>query len=150
MSNKQTTRTVRSLFSIEPEKLETPEATQEIADRKLEAKRVVDRLTNIVAEHQRASQPLGASIESSELKIVTTALRDHALGGSGELTLEGCDEILSHCLTRLFEELVEEPSNILYATPTGPDSNRYDAMDISFWIDCLDLLAKRSMPITVK
>jgi hypothetical protein len=79
-------------------------------------------------------------LSAAELSIVTAALRDHAKGGRGELELEDCDEILSHCLTRLYEELVEEPSNILFTTATGPDSIKYDAMDPTFWIECLDLL----------
>ena len=57
-------------------------------------------------------------------------------------TVADYDEIESHCLNRLFEELVEEPSNILYVTPTGPSTTRYDSMDPSFWIECLDLLER--------
>ena len=51
-----------------------------------------------------------------------------------------CDEIHGYCLNRLFDELVEEPSNILFTTKTGPDTIRYDAMNASFWIECLDLM----------
>lgn len=140
MKQDQTNKTVRPLFSVESEEPEILDAKQEIADRKAEAKRVVRRLSNIVVEHHGASLELGVSLGESEIRKVTTALRDHARGGTEGLALDGCDEILSHCLTRLFEELVEEPSNILYVTPTSPDTIRYDAMDSSFWIECLDLL----------
>ena len=74
--------------------------------------------------------------------IVIAALRDHANGGLGTLKLNDYDEIESHCLNRLFEELVEEPSNILYVTPTSPSTTRYNSMDPSFWIECLDLLER--------
>ena len=50
------------------------------------------------------------------------------------------DEIHGYCLNRLFDELVEEPSNILFTTKTGPDSIRYDAMNAKFWLECLDLM----------
>ena len=131
---------MRPLFQIEKEGPNVSGMQEEIADRKLEAKRIVRRLSNIVMEHHEASFDLGVSLGVPEIKIVTSALRDHAQGGAGELALEGCDEILSHCLVRLYEELVEEPSNILYATPMGPDTIRYNAMNASFWIECLDLL----------
>jgi alpha-galactosidase len=53
----------------------------------------------------------------------------------------------THVLTRLFEELVEEPSNILFTTTTGPETTRYDAMDATFWLECLDLMeAYGTMP----
>ena len=50
------------------------------------------------------------------------------------------DEI--HALTRLFEELVEEPSNILFTTITGPETTRYDGMDTALWLECLDAIEK--------
>ena len=81
-----------------------------------------------------------------ELRIVIKALRNHASGGKGTLETDGSDEIRDYCLSRLFEELVEEPSNILYTTSTGPDTVRYDAMETAFWIECLDLLEKNYSP----
>jgi hypothetical protein len=52
------------------------------------------------------------------------------------------DAIHAHVLNRLFEELVEEPSNILYAKPNADGSKPagYQAMDVPFWLECLDLL----------
>ena len=136
--------TVRPLFQIEKEEPILPADKPEIVDRSAEAKRVVKRISNIIEEHRQASLPLGVKLEGSELLVVINALRDHAQGGSGSLELGERDEIQSHCLNRLFEELVEEPSNILYVTKTGPDSTRYDAMDSSFWGECLDLLEKNT------
>lgn len=133
--------TVRPLLQIEEE--EPPADKPEIVDRTAEAKRVVKRISTIIAEHHRASLDIGVKLAGTELGLVIAALRDHAQGGSGALDLSNHDEIQSHCLQRLFEELVEEPSNILYVTQTGPDTSRYDAMDSSFWIECLDLLEKQ-------
>lgn len=140
MESDQSNRTTRQLFFIDSEEQNASEPVQEIVDRKNEAKRIVKRLFHIIEEHHEASLALGVSLGASQLPIVIAALRDHAQGGSGALALDGCDEILSHCLTRLYEELVEEPSNTLYLTPTSPDTIRYDAMNPVFWIECLDLL----------
>lgn len=138
--------TVRPLFQIEENNPSPPADKPEIVDRAVEAKRVVKRISTIIEEHYQASLGLNFELEATELCIVIAALRDHAKGGPGSLELSGYDEIQSHCLNRLFEELVEEPSNILYATSTGSDSIRYDAMDSSFWIECLDLLEKNITP----
>lgn len=148
MPNKEKQKTIRALFSIEPEPSEAVVETKAF-DHKIESERVVKRLINIVNEHHRSSLPLGVSIDQPLLRIITAALREHAQGEEGRLDLNGCDEILSHCLTRLFEELVEEPSNILYTTPTSPESTQYDAMDSSFWIDCLNLLEQRFDPAKI-
>ena len=139
MSRKKIPASIRPLFQIEKEDPYVPVDKPEIADRAAEAKRVVKRISNIILEHREASASLGFEFGLADLRIVFATLRDHAKGGSGSLDLTGYDEIQTHCLKRLFEELVEEPSNILYSTPTGPDSTRYDAMDPSFWIECLDL-----------
>ena len=57
-----------------------------------------------------------------ELRSVLKSLRDHASGGAGLPVSGARDEIHGYCLNRLFEELVEEPSNILFTTNTRPDS----------------------------
>jgi len=139
MSQKNSSTTVRALFQVE-EEIPLPSDKPEITNRKAEAKRVVKRISSLIVEHCDASLSLGVELGADELRIVIDSLRDHAKGGSGVLDLSDRDEIASHCLKRLFEELVEEPSNILYTTSTGPGSTRYDAMDSSFWIECLDLL----------
>ncbi|MEM9408389.1 MAG: hypothetical protein AAGA81_20310, partial [Acidobacteriota bacterium] len=68
------------------------------------------------------------------------ALREHAKNRPGIPVPGARDEIHSYCLDRLFEELVEEPSNILFTTVTGPETTRYDSMNAGFWIECLDLM----------
>lgn len=103
---------------------------------------VVKRITTIIAEHRDASRSLDVEIGAPELHLVIDGLRNHAQGGKGTLDLAEVDEIKAHCLNRLFEELVEEPSNIPYTTQTSPDSVRYDAMETDFWLECLDLLKK--------
>ena len=119
-----------------------PSVKPEIENRKAEAKRVIKRIFGIILEHREASLQLDVELNWEELSIVITALRDHAKGRLGTLKLNDYDEIEPHCLNRLFEELVEEPCNIFYVTPTSPSSTRYNSMDPSFWIECLDLLER--------
>ena len=134
--------TTRHLFEDVLGKSNLPSVKPEIENRKTEAKRVIKRIFGIILEHREASLQLDVDLGWEELSIVIAALRDHANGGLGTLKLNDYDEIESHCLNRLFVELVEEPSNILYVTPTSPNTTRYNSMDPSFWIECLDLLER--------
>jgi hypothetical protein len=122
------------------------EKDQEFEDRKGEAKRIVKRLAAIVEEHRLSAVSLGIDFNGEDLRAVISALRDHAKGGPGIPMPNTRDEIHAYVLTRLFEELVEEPSNILFTTVTGPDTTRYDAMNPSFWIECLNLMEKTYCP----
>ncbi|MEM7415324.1 MAG: hypothetical protein AAF389_07495 [Gemmatimonadota bacterium] len=101
---------------------------------------MVERLMTIVEEHRREARPLGVELDTKDISAIIDALRDHARGGAGAPVSGARDEIHSYCLDRLFEELVEEPSNIFFTTVTGPDSIRYEAMNVPFWIRCLNLM----------
>ena len=140
MSSEEPPKTVRPLFEMGSEIPSNPVVEQEIQDRKGEAKRVVKRLISIFEDHKDAAIPLKIKLSSEDLHLVINALRDHAKGGAGSPVSGSRDEIHGYCLNRLFDELVEEPSNILFTTKTGPDTMRYDAMNASFWIECLDLM----------
>ena len=142
MSRDNIPATTRPLFKDVFGESNLPSVKPEIENRKTEAKRVIKRIFGIILEHREASLQLDVDLGWEELSIVIAALRDHANGGLGTLKLNDYDEIESHCLNRLFEELVEEPSNILYVTPTSPSTTRYNSMDPSFWIECLDLLER--------
>lgn len=131
---------IRSLFEIEEEAPVRIETEQAITDRKAEAERVVKRLSVIVVEHFQAAISLKIDLGAEDLALVLGALRAHAEGKPGTPVPGARDEIHGYCLNRLFEELVEEPSNILFTTRTGPESVRYDAMNAGFWIECLDLM----------
>ena len=131
---------IRSLFEKGSETPPQPDLKQEIKDRKGEAKRVVKRLFAIFEDHKDAALPLNIKLGSADLRLVINALREHARGGEGSPVPGSREEIHGYCLNRLFDELVEEPSNILFTTKTGPDTMRYDAMNAEFWIECLDLM----------
>lgn len=131
---------VRSLFEMGSELPPAPEVKQEIGNRKEEAKRVVKRLYAIFEEHREAAIHLEIELGLKDLSIVLECLREHARGGT-KITFSGSrDEIHDYCLKRLFDELAEEPSNILFTTKTGPKTIRYDAMSADFWIECLDVM----------
>ena len=140
MSHDEHTKTTRSLFEMGSEIPQNPEVEQEIQDRKGEAKRVVKRLAAIFEDHKDAAYPLKIKLGSADLRLVIKALRNHARGGKGSPVSGSRDEIHAYCLDRLFDELVEEPSNIFFTTKTGPDTMRYDAMNAEFWIECLDFM----------
>ena len=40
----------------------------------------------------------------------------------------------------LYDEMLEEPSNVLLATPVSADTTRYEPMPRAFWLDCLRAL----------
>ena len=140
MINDELSRTVRPLFEMGSEEPPLPEVKQEIVDRKAEAKRVIKRLYAIFEDHREAAVSLKIKLGPKDLSYVLEALRAHAKGGAGVPVSGSRDEIHAYCLDCLFDELVEEPSNILFTTKTGPDTMRYDAMNAEFWIECLDLM----------
>jgi hypothetical protein len=128
----------RRLIASEPAESKRP--PQAMEDRGAEAARVLRRLLAIAADHTRAAKALGLELCPGDLRAVIGALRDHARGGRGLPVPGARDAIHAHVLDRFFEELVGEPSNVLFTARTGPDSIRYDAMEIAFWIECLDLM----------
>jgi hypothetical protein len=137
---------IRPLFQLEKLSPVLSGKPQEIEDSKGETKRIVKRLAAIVEDHRLSAASLGIVFTGNDLRSVIHTLRDHARGGPG-IPMPGTrDEIHAHVLTRLFEELVEEPSNILFTTVTGSETTRYDAMAPSFWIECLDLMEKTYCP----
>ncbi|MEO0415277.1 MAG: hypothetical protein AAF226_10035 [Verrucomicrobiota bacterium] len=134
MAAKKPARVIRH---VESDAAQPAVKEQAIDDRKGEAMRVVKRLTAIVEDHQQAAVPLNITLGADDIANVLRALREHARGGTGLPVSGARDEIHGYCLNRLFEELVEEPSNILFTTQTGPDTIRYDAMAAEFWVECL-------------
>lgn len=146
MKSNEPNNRIRSLFEKGSEVPPTPDVKQEIGDRKAEAKRIVKRLAAIVEEHRQAALPLKVELGSEDLGSVIGALREHSSGKTGKPVSGSRDEIHAYCLDRLFDELVEEPSNILFTTQTGSKTIRYDAMSTDFWIECLDLMEATFCP----
>ena len=120
-----------------------------IEDPKKEKSLILKRLQAIIREHLVSADRLGAKFSSADISIVLSALRAHAKNGTQPVfNASTNDEIHCYVLESLFAELLDEPSNILYTTKTGKDTMRYDAMQPSFWIECLDLLETKLHQLT--
>jgi hypothetical protein len=119
----------------------TPIEVPEIENPGREKSRILKRLIVLVGDHERSAQRVGIKLSQADLQSIFSALREHARTGIAP-PLTARDEIHQYVLDSLFADLVEEPSNILYTTHTGPDTVRYDAMKPEFWAECLDLLEK--------
>jgi len=117
----------------------TPIEVPEIEDPRGEKTRITRRLLALLGQHEISAEKVGTKLTPEDFKAVFHALREHARKGI-EPAFEARDEIHQYLLDSMFAELVEEPSNILYTTPTGPDTIRYDAMKPEFWCECLDFL----------
>jgi hypothetical protein len=125
-----------------------PDSTKQRAprtpqERSLEVSRIVPRLMVLIEEHRRAAQSMKITLDFEGVAQVIESLRQHARKGDPQPAAGAPDEVHAYVLTRLFEELSEEPSNILFTTRTGEDSVRYDAMEVDFWIECLNEIEKR-------
>jgi hypothetical protein len=120
-----------------------------IEDPRKEKSLILKRLQAIISEHLVSADRLGITFSAADIRTVLSSLRAHAKNGTlPEFNTISKDEIHCYILESLFAELVEEPSNILYTTKTGEDTMRYDAMQPSFWIECLDLLETKLHQLT--
>ena len=116
------------------------EAEQPLEDPVAEARRVVQRLKAIVEDHRQSCLLMGITLGAEDLKLVISALRKHERGEERSPVAGARDEIHGYCLNRLFEELGEEPSHILFPTKKADEPIRYEVMSTAFWGECLDFL----------
>lgn len=112
----------------------------EIADRAGETRRVVKRLLAIIDDHRIAAERLGVALDGSLLEAVIGALEAEVRREDPKPWLQPFDEVRSYVATALYEELLEEPSNILFTTQVSPDVVRYEAMEGEFWAGCVAAL----------
>lgn len=123
-------------FPLLPEITPT-KAAQEIEDRKGEAKRITKRLLAIVADHHSSAGHIGVALDQQMLLKVVAALEAEARNEDPGPLLQDDDQVLAYLMGALYEELLEEPSNILFTTQVNPDTVRYEAMEVKFWQECL-------------
>ena len=142
-------------MSTEPEKplrlpplpgLEPTKPPQEIEDRAGEAKRIVKRLLAIIADHHSSAEHMGVALDQPLLLQVVAALEAETQNKDPAELLQHTDEIRGYLMRALYEELLEEPSNILFTTQVSPDVVRYDAMEVAFWQECLKELRRQLSP----
>ena len=136
-----------SLGGISPlPELESARAPQEIEDRKGETRRIVSRLLAIIEEHRIAALRLSIKLDAKALEILLRALEAETRSEDPTPILAGGGELGSYILTALYQELLDEPSNILHTTHIAKNVVRYEAMEAAFWKECLAALRKKLIP----
>jgi hypothetical protein len=123
--------------------IETPKAPQEIEDRKGEAKRIVKRLLAIIADHHSSADCIGVALDQKLLLQVVAALEAETRNEDPTPLLQHEDEVRAYLMQALYDELLEEPSNILFTTQVSEDVVRYEAMEGKFWRECLEELGRQ-------
>lgn len=116
--------------------------TQSVGDREVEVERVVKRLHGIVREHRASARRVGSPLGSTDLEMIVEALRIESFGGDPRPLLHHPDPVAAWLRQSLFQDLLEQPSNILFTTRIDEETIRYEAMEASFWRECLRELAK--------
>ncbi len=123
--------------------IDTPKAPQEIEDRKGEAKRIVKRLLAIIADHHSSADCIGVALDQALLLQVVSALEAETRDEDPTPLLQHEDEVRAYLMQALYDELLEEPSNILFTTQVSEDVVRYEAMEGKFWRECLAELGRQ-------
>jgi hypothetical protein len=113
---------------------------QDIEDRRGEAKRIVKRLLAIIADHHSSAVLIGVALDQSLLLKVISALEAETQGKDPSPLLYIDNEVHAYLMRALYEELLEEPSNVLFTTQISPETIRYEAMEVRFWQECLSEL----------
>lgn len=134
MKVRNTSSVVEDLF------LEGPSLKLEVENTSAEAHRVVKRLKVLLMAHCQGAARIRVTPEPDDIRAVVLALLAEADGLNPESHLQCPDEIRHYFRRTMFDELVGEPSNILYTTQISPEAVRYEAMPADFWKKCLHLL----------
>jgi hypothetical protein len=130
------------ILRLDFSKLGKPATAQPIEDRLVEARRVVKRLIAIIREHRASARRVGSPLDDEALGLVVRALRVESLGGDYRPLLQHDDPVTAWLWDSLFQELLEEPGNILFTTRVDDEMVRYEAMEAAFWRECLELLER--------
>lgn len=122
---------------IPPERDRSP---VEIHDRLAEKRRVVVRLEALLLPQVEAAARLKTILGAQDLLAVILALEAEADGLNPDPHLACPDEIRLYLRRTIYDDLLAEPSNILFATPVNAETTRYVAMPREFWKECLAAL----------
>lgn len=116
--------------------------TQVTRERGAEVGRVVSRLLAIVREHRASARRVGSPLDDRDLEAVIEALRVESSGGDPRPLLHHPEPVATWLRQALFEDLLEEPSNVFFTTRIDDETMRYEAMEAAFWRECLRGLAE--------
>lgn len=139
VSDGATTGVAQSFRSIPPlPEFEAVKPPQEIDDRSGETRRVVKRLLAIIEDHRVSAQRMGVPLDAAALECILHALEVETKNGDPAAVLSAGDDVVrNYVLTALYDDLLAEPSNILFTTQVAEDVVRYEAMDGVFWQECV-------------
>jgi hypothetical protein len=122
--------------------VEAAKPPQDIEDRKGEARRIVKRLLGIIEEHRVSALRMGFTLDAPAIDSVIRALEAETRNEDPVAILADGDEVRRYVLTSLYEDLLAEPSNILFTTHVAKDVVRYEAMEVDFWKECVAALRR--------
>ncbi len=131
------------ILRLDFSRLGRPARSQPIDDRDGEGERIVRRLLALVREHRASARRIGSPLDRDALLRIVEALRIESFGGDPQALLRHEDPIAAYLRQALFQELLEEPSNVLFTTQLDEETIRYEAMETAFWRECLGRLAER-------
>lgn len=131
------------ILRLDFSKLGKPARPRAVEDRGAEIGRIVKRLLAIVREHRASARRIGSPLDTKAVETVVEALRIESLGGDPGPLLHDSDPVATWLRQALFEDLLEEPSNIFFTTVIDDETIRYEAMDAEFWRECLGGLEER-------
>ncbi len=137
---------MKIISSSDPIEILTPEAQTEpyeIEDRPAEIRRVVKRLEHLLASHLDSAQRMNKQLGEDDFRSIFAALEAEADGLNPQSHLSCPDTVREYLRGLIYEELLGEPSNILYSTRVSKDVIRYDAMPKEFWKECLAAFRKK-------
>ncbi len=127
-----------ALAGVSPlSELELVKSPQEIENRNGETSRIIKRLLAILEEHRAAALRMNFFFDANTLDTVLRALEAETCSEDPFAILADPDEIRSYILASLYEDLLAEPSNILFTTQVTEDVVRYEAMEAAFWKECV-------------
>jgi hypothetical protein len=121
---------------------EKPARTEALTNRKGEVARVVKRLLAIVREHRSSARRVGAPIDPTALGMIVNALRIASFGRDPRPLLHHPDPVAAWLRQSLFQDLLEEPGNVLFTTRIDDETIRHEATEVEFWKECLRELAE--------
>jgi len=137
MNIRSGTQQVEELFpDAAPGKLEVKEQPAEI-------RRVVKRLRSLFAPHFENASRMEVLLGPDDLRAVIDALLAEADGLNPASHLQCPEELRLYLRQAIFDELVGEPSNILYTTQVNEETVRYESMPADFWKQCLNALREK-------
>lgn len=117
--------------------------TQVTRERETEVGRVVSRLLAIVREQRASARRVGSPLDEEDLEDILEALRIESFGGDPRPLLHHPDPVAAWLRQALFEDLLEEPGNVIFTTRIDDETIRYETMEASFWRECLEELGDR-------